>query len=80
MPKPQPRFNVGNVVTLISGGPAMSVLEVFTTSDSRIFYHLRWFDEMGDIKEVILPECALQKFVFRDDPDEEREPWDVEDN
>lgn len=60
----QPKFNIGDVVQLNSGGPQMSVKEVIKNSiDDNISYSCQWLDK-GNPKEAIFTENVLIKFTY----------------
>lgn len=49
-----PRFKCGDVVRLLSGGPAMTVIDVSVRGDAQV----QWFDD-ADLCTGWVPSCGL---------------------
>lgn len=57
----QPKFKVGQIVQLNSGGPAMTIKSIVDNPiDCEIFYRCQWFDK-NTLKEGIFTQDTIQE-------------------
>jgi uncharacterized protein YodC (DUF2158 family) len=65
--KPRPAFEIGATVQLRSGGPALTVLGQAGERVHCVFFS----DEIGEFRETMLPEVALEAIDMEEMDDEQ---------
>ena len=55
-------LKVGDTVSLKSGGPVMTILEIFKSEDGAMQAICKWFVK-GNLEEAVFPLAALKKDI-----------------